>query len=648
MSIIYFDICAIPLFLIILFISFSRKMTKGNANRLFILLVLVSLLSAVADLGIEATSNAVPLSEAGRILCTVSTYAYLALRNANNALLLLFLLALTRTTFLLRRTWARIVFCLPYAGILFLLIQNPFTHNAFTVTAEAGYARAPLMLVFYGIALVYGLGGLVYCIYCRRYLPTAKWGVLLSAYVIVHIVVLIQFFYPELLLEMFCTAVAEMMILFSIMRPEERMDSEVGMLSWTSYQSDIRNIILSGEHVQIIVIRIQNYREIRNYLGDHNYNKSLSEIADRMRAARWNHRRSIELYYERPGSIYLIAESDEHDKEHIGERILSESGSIISRYEERGVRFEPLLCLIRCPDDLQTTEDIISLGHIFPKLNSSNQTSLHAGELVHSRTFTVAAHIKEILNRAVKDGHIELYYQPIYDVHSGGFRSAEALARIIDPEYGLISPAVFIPAAESLGLIVTLGDVVLDQAFRFISEHDLDALGLTYIEINLSVAQCMESSLPEKIRALQQKYNVDPGRVNLEITETTFENISEIMVENVNRLTQMGYTFALDDYGIGYSSIQRINHFPLELIKIDKSVLDDVSTDNGRVILEHTIHMMKDIGKQVVAEGAETIETVELLKNMDCDYIQGYYFSKPVPEEELIRFLEEQNGHKES
>ena len=237
-----------------------------------------------------------------------------------------------------------------------------------------------------------------------------------------------------------------------------------------------------------------------------------------------------------------------------------------------------------------------------------------------------------------------MYYQPIYDVRSGSFHSAEALARIIDPEYGLIPPSVFIPAAETQGFIIPIGDAVLDQVFRFVSEHDLDALGLSYIEINLSVAQCMQSSLPEKIKALQEKYGVDPGQINLEITETTFENISQIMLENVNELIGMGYSFALDDYGIGYSSIQRVNHLPLKLIKIDKSMLDEVVSANGRMILEHTVRMMQSIDKQLVAEGAETRDEVDMLELMDCDYIQGFYFSKPLPAEEFVRFLEEKNS----
>ena len=643
MSIVYFDIYSIPLFLMILFVCFSRKMTKGSANQLFILTVLLSLFSAVADLGMEITSNMAPMPESVRMICSISTYAYLTIRNANNVVLLLFLLALTRTTFLLRKKWVQITLCLPYICILVMLVQNIFTHNAFSVTAEEGYTRGPLMLAFYGIALFYGLMGLAYCIYCRRFLPLNKWSSLLAIYILAHLAVLIQFFYPKLLLEMFFTALGEMLIMLTIMRPEERMDSEVGMLSWASYQADLRNIILSREHVQIAVIQLLSCRELRNFLGDHSFNEYISEIANGIRALRWKHPYRIELYYERPGTIYLIADNDEGDLENLGQRLLSEANDGIKSYIDKGARFESQICLIHCPDDLQNIDDIISLGHTFQKHGSRRQTVFHARDILNSQDFTIEAHIEQILNRAIKENNIVVYYQPIFDLRSGSFHSAEALARIIDPEYGLISPAIFIPAAETRGFIIPIGDMVLEQVFRFVSEHDLNDLGLSYIEINLSVAQCMETDLPEKIHMLQQKYDIDPSHINLEITETTFENINDIMVENIEKLVQKGYSFALDDYGIGYSNIQRINHLPLKLIKIDKSMLDEVSSANGQIILEHTIRMMQCIGKRLVAEGAETTHAIELLRSMGCDYIQGFYYSKPLPSSEFVDFLKKYN-----
>ena len=640
MGIVYFDICSIPLFLIILFICYTRKMTKGTANKLFLLVVFLSLFSAIADLSMEIIDNMAPLSELGIIICNISTYIYMAIRNATNVALLLFLLALTKTTFLIRKTWVKIAFFAPYCAILVMLLQNPFTNSAFTITSEIGYARGPLMYIFYAIALLYGLVGFIYCIYCRRYLPLNKWGALLSIYVLGHIAVFIQFFYPHILVEMFCTAVGEMLIMLSIMRPEERMDTEAGMLSWTSYQKDLKNSILAREKIKITVVHLPNSRQIRNFIGDHEFNKYISSIGNVIRSMHWIHPGRVEIYYERPGTIYVVSDVDEKGADDITDTLQSDSGGHMKPYREKGVQQEPQVCIINCPDDLNKYEDIIGLGHKFYAIIKDSKV-VFAKDIIGSKSFAIESHIEEILDRAIKNNSIEMYYQPIYSVKENNFHSAEALARIIDPEYGLISPAVFIPAAESLGRIIPIGDTVLDNVFRFISEHDMDSLGISFIELNLSVAQCMEKSLPDKILNLQNKYGVDPRRVSLEITETTFEDISDVVVDNVEKLTGMGYTFDLDDYGIGYSSIQRVNNIPLKLIKIDKSMLDETSSSNGRKILEHTIHMMQSIGKQIVVEGAETKEVVEYLKGINCDYIQGFYFSKPLPVDDYLSFLKD-------
>ena len=638
-SIIYFDICAIPLFLIILFVCYSRKMTKGSANKLFIALVILSLFSTIADLGMEIPNSIKPLSSLGVVICTISTYLYLIFRNATNLVLLLFLLELTRTTFLIRKKFVKVLFFLPYVLILVMLVQNPFTNTAFVVTANDGYVRSPLMYVFYGIASLYGIVGLIYCIYCYRYLPLNKWGSLLTIYILGHSAVIVQFFLPHLLLEMFLTATGEMLITLAIMRPEERMDMDVGLLSWSSYQTDVKNIMLSHEHVKIIVIKIANSKEIRNYLGDIKYNKFITEIAYCLNLISFKHPHWLVTYFEKPGTIYLITSDDEPNIDNIKDELLAKTDYQLKKYVDLGIRFKPQICLISIPEDLETCDDAIILGHKFQYVCKDEDKICYAREIIKSKSFAIEAHIEEIIDRAIKNNYIEMYYQPIYDVKKKVFHSAEALVRINDPKYGIISPAIFIPAAEALGLIIPLGDIILEKTFEFISNNDINALGLEFIEINLSVAQCIESVLPNKIETLEKKYHVSPKQINLEITETTFENISGIIVNNINKLIDMGYSFALDDYGIGYSSVQRVNSIPFKLIKIDKSMLDESNSASGVKLLEHTIRMMQSIGKKIVCEGAEDIEQINILKNMICDYIQGFYFSKPIPSSEFIDLL---------
>ena len=237
-----------------------------------------------------------------------------------------------------------------------------------------------------------------------------------------------------------------------------------------------------------------------------------------------------------------------------------------------------------------------------------------------------------------------MYYQPIYSVRERRFVSAEALIRLNDEEYGIISPGIFIPAAERKGLMGPIGDFVLESVFRFISENDLRVLGLSYIELNLSVAQCLQSDLSDKILALQKKYHINPECVNLEITESTYENFSQTTDMNIRRLSENGFTFSLDDYGTGYSNMHRISRLPLKIIKIDKTLVDDMARADGLSVLENTVTMMKDIRKEIVCEGVETSEQLAALEKMDVDFIQGFFFSKPLPEESFVAFVKEHNA----
>jgi EAL domain-containing protein (putative c-di-GMP-specific phosphodiesterase class I) len=208
----------------------------------------------------------------------------------------------------------------------------------------------------------------------------------------------------------------------------------------------------------------------------------------------------------------------------------------------------------------------------------------------------------------------------------------------------MISPAVFIPAAERTGMIELLGMAVIESVFRFMSEHDLKKAGISFIEINLSVAQCVQPQLVQGIQELQDRYGIDPSCVNFEITETMIESIDRVMSDNLNRLLEMGYTLSLDDYGMGFSNVGRVRKLPLRLIKIDKSLVDDMFTEEGSVIIRNTVEMMRGINKQVVMEGVEDREVLDALIAMNCDYIQGFYFSRPLPENTFLEYVMAHNN----
>lgn len=640
---IYFDICAICIFLLIIWTCYSRKLVRGRANRVFLLMNILSLVCASLDILMEVTVNPVPISETAVILGTGISFVYKLIRNASLVVYFIYIFIITRTDNKLRAIKTRVLLWLPNMVVLLLLLQNFFTHNVFSVTRQEGYTRGPLLNLIYVMALIYGVAGLIYCIYCRRHLSRNKWVALLSVYALTFVSVLIQFLVPELMVEMFATALGILMVMLLVVRPGESMDGALAIRNFTAYQTDLRNVLMSRKRAQIIVVHMMNAPELRGFLKEYRYNEYLGKVMEEIHHVFSKKRIHVDIYLERPGTIYLIPEDEDYDITDSMEAFFLQIRKQLRTYYDQGVYFDPRICLIRYPEDLTEQKDILKFGHNFFQLGQPGRSFYQASELIQTRDFEIVNHMDEILNRAINGNSLEMYFQPIYDVRTGSFRSAEALARLQDREYGMISPALFIPAAESTGLILKMGEKIVDLVYRFIARHPIDQLGLSYIEINLSVSQMLQGNLPQIIKSLQEQYQIQPSQVNFEITESVFDHISPVMDQNVKALTQMGYSFSLDDYGVGYSNIQRLSRMPLQIIKVDKSLVDDMFTDEGRVILENTVLMMQSLKKELVVEGVENAEATRILTDMDCDYIQGYYYSKPLPQQAFIEFLKDHN-----
>ena len=195
----------------------------------------------------------------------------------------------------------------------------------------------------------------------------------------------------------------------------------------------------------------------------------------------------------------------------------------------------------------------------------------------------------------------------------------------------------------SLGALVfgnANGDYVIDEVCRFIGSQDFEELGLEYIEINLSVAQCIESNLSEKITHSMRKYGVRPEQVNLEITETADAATRQAVLTNMDVLIRKGMSFSLDDFGTGRSNLDYFITMPVNIIKFDYRFTHwYFENEKARDVIKGTVEIIKKIGLPIVAEGVETDEHLQAMRSLGVDYIQGFYFSKPIPEEEFVRFL---------
>jgi EAL domain-containing protein (putative c-di-GMP-specific phosphodiesterase class I) len=264
---------------------------------------------------------------------------------------------------------------------------------------------------------------------------------------------------------------------------------------------------------------------------------------------------------------------------------------------------------------------------------------MFAKEIMRRNNFDVIKSIDSIMEDALQNRRFEVYYQPIYSVADKRFTSAEALLRLKTEQFGFISPDIFIPAAERSGAIHRIGRYVLEEVCHFIADDEWKNLGLKYIDVNLSTVQCLEKNLAHEISDILYENHVKPEQINLEITETATSFGQSEMLDNIESLSARGFTFALDDYGTGYSNISRAANMPLSVIKLDKSITRIEKDTKLYAIGENTVRMIKDMNMQIVVEGIEDEKTLKLFEDMGCDYIQGFYFSKPLPRDEFVKFI---------
>ena len=247
--------------------------------------------------------------------------------------------------------------------------------------------------------------------------------------------------------------------------------------------------------------------------------------------------------------------------------------------------------------------------------------------------------IESGLRQALGNGQLLLHYQPKYSIASGQIIGAEALVRWKHPERGLVPPAEFIPLAEATGLVVQVGEWVLEAACA--QAQRWKEMGLPPIRLAVNVsAREFTSSLPGRVMETLKRYGLEPSWLELEITESTLMHNIDRVIGIMDRLTALGITLSLDDFGTGYSSLSYLKRFPIDTLKIDRSFTTGIPTDtNDCAIASTIISIAQQLRHKVIAEGVETVEQLAFLKDSGCDEVQGYLFSRPLPAIEFENVL---------
>lgn len=245
-----------------------------------------------------------------------------------------------------------------------------------------------------------------------------------------------------------------------------------------------------------------------------------------------------------------------------------------------------------------------------------------------------------LIMEALEHDRLDVFYQPIYSTKKQRIVSAEALVRIRDREDKLIPPGIFIPVAEKNGSIVKLGEAVFEKVCCFIRDFKPEQYGIEYIEVNLSVVQCAYEQLAGHYINIMEKYSISPKMINLEITESASAESKKILLDNMNTLIDYGIHFSLDDFGTGESNLNYIVEMPVDIVKFDRSMtVSYFESKKAKYVMDAAIRMIHGMKLDIVSEGIETREQFETMVELGISYVQGYYFSKPLSEQEFLDFI---------
>ena len=458
----------------------------------------------------------------------------------------------------------------------------------------------------------------------------------------------VQIIEPRILISSVGISAIILLMFLSLENPSEYLDSETHAFNYYALKTVLQEYLSRRKEYAIVSMELDEATIIENYTSNNVISEVLIEIKN-----------FVEKNFKTPCyrmnrmTLAFIIDNKKIARLDPYLEILADRFSRQWELKDRSVRLNAHANVLCCPEDFPFDGNVIEL------LDFAEDSETYGRSIGFVRRIDEKAREKRIRRRqilhvvsdAIKNDSIEMYFQPIYCLAEKKFTNAEALVRLKDSEsIGYISPEEFIPLAERKGMIMPLSNLIFNHVFSFMSDNSLRRKGMNHIEVNLSGLQSVDANLPKLMKSLLMKYNIAPDCVNLEITESIAVTSGYMLKKNMEELKKFGCSFSMDDFGTGYSNLSRIAKADFEMIKIDKSLLwpcfkedGTEGTKNAKILLENMISMLLKIGRKIVVEGIETKEQFDYLESLGITYAQGFYFSKPLPEKEFLKFIEEKN-----
>ncbi|MBR1440820.1 MAG: EAL domain-containing protein [Lachnospiraceae bacterium] len=526
-----------------------------------------------------------------------------------------------------------------------LVLSSPFTSAIFYIDPNNFFRRGPLEWVMYLMSVCYMIAAVYSLLRYQKAVTTGVRHTILLFFVVTLIAVLVQFLIPGLKVELFAEALSMLAVLLIIENEDQRVDPITGVYNREAFTVENNRLLGTGHAYTVFGINLNNSDSYLSVLSPADYESLLREISSFLSA-----QKEADLVFYPLKNIFAVIcmELEGHAEESQAavnrlEAILKERFAQDWSAGKLRVHLHPAIIEGKIPEEFSSAQGILKMIRAGEENNGFGSFVILKGkDLAY---LSRREQVEEAIKKAVATENFEVVYQPIWDAAEDKIVTAEALVRLRDPALGYISPEEFIPVAEKSGLIVELGRIVFEKVCRFQQTNHLDELGLKYVEVNLSTFQLASERLEEQFLEILDKYDVPVEFINLEITESASASDNAMLLRTIRKMQKAGFRFSLDDFGTGYSNLSNLLKIDYNNIKIDKSILWSAENgDDAKTILEDNIHTIRKLGLNVVQEGVETRAQLDEIVSLGGNLIQGFFFSKPLPEEEFITYVKEFKG----
>ncbi|HEU0234519.1 MAG TPA: EAL domain-containing protein [Gallionella sp.] len=424
-------------------------------------------------------------------------------------------------------------------------------------------------------------------------------------------------------------------------------DALTGLPNRARLYTLLRQALLEAQrnktHGAILFIDLDRFKQINDSLGHAYGDILLKEVARRLAASL----RGEDIIARIGGDEFLVALVDiaKHEDASIVAQKILDNLSLPLMVEGHELQISASIGISIYPDDGDDAETLIKNADI--AMYRAKQGEVHDGYMFFSPDMNKRAlerlKLESNLRRALERDELVLHYQPQLNLQNGKIIGAEVLLRWNHPGTGMISPAEFIPLAEETGLIIPIGQWILETVCARNKEWQRAGLPIVKLAVNISAKQ-FRPTLPRMVAEILARQELDARFLELEITESMIMQNVEGVIAMMDNFQLLGIGLSLDDFGTGYSSLSYLKRFPIDKLKIDQSFVRGVTKDaDDEAITRTIISLSKNLGLRVIAEGVETEEQLAFLRSAGCEEIQGYYYSRPLPEDDFVKFLRNAN-----